>query len=133
MTTINEKIAEKIAGLVPIVENEVIDLLVAKELKKRSDAIVTAMGLLEVEERGFKRLVPDSVTYDDNGTATSSGFTKGRIDERKKATVKMEKLTKAIEKAITKGDMSDVYNLANSKPEKEGRDQGKGADSGSSA
>lgn len=133
MTTINEKIADRIATLVPDVEEAVVSIMVTKELKKRSEAIVTAIGLLDSEERAAKRLGFDIQTYDASGNVATEGFSKQRVEERKKSAQKIEKFTKAIDKAVTKGDMSDVYNLANSKPEKESRDQGKGADSGDSA
>lgn len=115
MNTIQTAVAEKIVNLGPSVESKVIDVMVDKELTRRSDALVSVIGKLEQEEKSFNKLRADAKTYDEKGAVISEYFTKARIDERQKSTKKITKMTAAINKALEKGDFSDVYNFASGK------------------
>lgn len=113
--TVTTKVAVRIANLAPDVENKVVDVLVQRELDRRSTALVTIIDRLDKAERDFRRLGADVITFDENGAKTSEAFSKARVDERKKAKEQIDKMTKAIDKALTGGDFNDLYNLANQK------------------
>lgn len=115
MNTIQTAVAERIVGLGPSVEDKVINVMVDKELTRRSDALVSVIGKLEQEERSFRKLGADQKTYDEKGGVVATYFSKGRVDERQKAEKKITKMTSAINKALEKGDFSDVYNFASGK------------------
>ena len=109
--SIAEKVAEQISGLGPSVEADVIEALVERESKRRSTALVDGIDKLAKLENELKRLKPDIVQYDEKGQIVSSTFSKARYDEMKKANEQIEKLTKAINKALEKEDFSDLYNM----------------------
>lgn len=115
MNSVTVKVAEQIAGLSPKVEGAVVDVLVTRELTRRSEALVTVMDKLTKAEKDFKKLGPDTVTFDENGQKLTETFSKARTEERKKATEQIEKMTKAINKALENADFDNVYNFANQK------------------
>lgn len=112
--TITAKVAEQIKSLGPRVEEQVIAALTERELKRRSEAVVTCIDKLAKMELDYRKLGPDIQTYDETGKETSSAFSKGRIKERNDAAQKINKFTNAIKKALENGDFNDVYGLGNS-------------------
>lgn len=116
-------VAEKIAKINPRVEEQVVDTLVDRELDKRSKALVIVLDKLAELEKGLKKLGPDQVNYNPDGSKATEFFSKSRLDEKNKHIGKIDKHTKAITKALDNGDFSDVYNLS------QGKDTGDGKDS----
>ena len=114
MSSLQMKLAEKISELSPLVENDVIESLVNRELTKRSNAIVLVMDKLSKLEGDLKKVRPDN-TFDADGNKVSEYFTKAKIDEKNKLNQNIEKHTKAINKALEKADFGDVYNLSSGK------------------
>lgn len=115
MTTINEKVAEKIAGISPAVEAKVVDLLVDKELNRRTELVVQGLTRQEEIQKELRKLSkPDFEAYDEAGALTSTGYTKARKEQRDKLVERDGKLVKAIEKALA-GDTSDLANLVQQK------------------
>jgi hypothetical protein len=113
MISVQVKVAEQISQLGPSVEDQVVRALADREKNRRADALVKALDDLARFEQDFKKLKPDQVAFDDKGEKVSETFSKIRIDERDKLTKKIEKYTKAINKALENKDFGDVYNLSN--------------------
>ena len=109
--TIHLSIANKIKDLGPKVHEKVVDAVVNRELDKRSTAIVKAIDDLDKLSKQFKKLGPDIISYDEKGAKISENFSKARIDERNKASGKIDKWTKALNKALESSDFGDLYNL----------------------
>lgn len=129
--TITTKVAEALAGIGPSVEADVISALSDREVKKRSEAIVIVYDKLQKLQSDYKKLGPDLGVYDAAGKETSSGYSKQRIKDRNDLSGKIDKYSKAIEKALA-GDCSDIYNLSRGS-DKEGGGKDKGTpDSGDS-
>lgn len=105
-------VGEQLAKIAPRVETEVVEAIVDKGVEKRVNALISCLDKLETADKELSKLGPDDVKYDDKGAKTDEFFTKKRVDERAKAQGKINKLTNAINKALDKGDYSDVYNLA---------------------
>jgi hypothetical protein len=116
-------IAEQISKIGPAVQGKIVDIMVERELDKRSTAFVQVMDKLSKLEKDMKKIRPDMVFYNGEGKVASENFSKAKIDERGKLTQQIEKLTKALNKALEQEDFGDVYQLAtsnDSKPDKSG-------------
>ncbi len=113
---IRTKVAQEITKSLGRVETDVVDILVERDLKKKSEALVKVIDKLSEEEKEMRKLGPDNQQFDADGKKTGESFSKKRIEERNKTKGKITKLTNAINKALgEKGDFSDVYNLASGK------------------
>lgn len=113
--SLQEHIAEQIAKCAPQVEGEVVTAIVDREVKKRSTAVVQCLDKLSKLEGELRRVKPDSVAFNADGTVASALFTKPALEARDKLVQRIDKVKKAIDKAFDKKpDFSDVYNHANS-------------------
>lgn len=112
-TTITNAVAEKIAAISPAVNEKVIDALVARELEKRSDAVLGGLDKLRTMQNDLKKIRPDvGGAFDEDGNEVKPTlYSKAKFDERKKLNEQIEKLQKALDLAIDKGDMSKLYEL----------------------
>lgn len=128
MSTVREKIAEKLGEINPTVIDQVVEAMVDREIKKRSEAIVKAIDKLAAAEKELLKLGKDQKFYNEDGTVDVETFSKARLDERNKKLKQIERLTSAINKAIDKGDMQDVYQLAGGK--EPGGEESKGETTG---
>lgn len=126
---IRVKIAEKLGGLGPSIESAVIEHLANEEVEKKKTTLVVALDALTKMENAHRRLLkPDLVFGNSEGGDKVEAFTPGRQEEIKKSKEKIEKMERAITKALEKGDFGDVLNLTgNIKAEKQGGSQGEGA------
>ena len=115
VTSIRDKVAEEIKALSPRVETELVDIMIEREVKKRTDALVVVYDKLSTATKDHAKLGPDNVTYNADGSKASESFSKKRIDEINKAKGQVDKLTKTINKALDAGDFGDVYNLSSGK------------------
>lgn len=93
------------------VVNEIVDYFVSKEVKKRVEAGTSAMQEVEKLQKELLKFKPDQVSYDVDGKPVSETFSKTKIDERKKLADKIEKLRKALEKALD-GDYGDLLSAS---------------------
>lgn len=113
--SLQEHIAEQIAKCAPQVEGSVVATIVDREVAKRSTAIVQCLDKLAKLESDLRRVKPDSVLLNADGSEAQALFTKPALEARDKLVQRIEKVKKAIDKAFDrKPDFSDVYNLANS-------------------
>lgn len=91
----------------------VVEHYAAAEADKQAKALIAGLDKLSLLERELNKINrPDNVGYDADGKPVSESFTKGRLDEIKKAKEQIEKLVKAINKADDKGDFGDLYNAS---------------------
>ena len=111
MTTVREKIMERTAALSPEVEEQVVSHYVDKEKNRRSDALVKGMDKLTALENDLKKIKADQYQYDADGKELSSTYSKTKVDEKKKLVEQIAKLEKTIDKALTKADFGDLYNV----------------------
>jgi len=111
--TITDVVAEKIAEISPAVNDKVIDALVARELDKRSDAILAGLDKLNSLKNDLKKIKPDVGGYfDEDGNETKPmQYSKAKFEELKKGKEQIDKVQKALDLAIDKGDMSKLYDL----------------------
>lgn len=115
MSELRAVIAEQILKCAPHVEERIVTALVEREVVKRSDAIVKCLDKLSKAENDQRKIKPDIIAYDVTGGKVSENWSKDRLEELNKSKVKIDKLTRAIDKALDKKpDFSDVYNLASS-------------------
>jgi hypothetical protein len=111
--TITDAVATKIAEISPAVNEKVIDHLVSIELEKRSSTIISSLEKLRGLQVELKKIRPDvGGAFDEDGNETKPTlYSKEKFEARKKATEQIEKLQKALDSAIDKGDMSKLYEL----------------------
>lgn len=114
-TSVHAKTAELIRDLNPAVEQQVIDTLVNVEKNRRASAIVQVLDMASRLENDLNRIRPTHNHFDIDGKGIGEpGFTKDQFEKRKSLKEKIQKRFNAVNKALEKGDYSDVYNLANS-------------------
>lgn len=112
---VQAKITENLSKLSPKVEDAVVEAVVDREVKKRSQALVQALDKLSEMEKDLKKLGPDNLMYDENGKEVLGSYTKKRIDEKNKLTGRIQKLTNIINKALEKAEFNDLYNFVGGK------------------
>lgn len=115
MLSLQIKVADMIKTSGPQqVEDKVIGALVSREVSRRSDALTQAIDGLSKMEGDLKRIKPDIVTYNEDASVKDSSFTKAKTEEKQKLDKKIDKYTKAINKALEANDYGDLYNLGKS-------------------
>ena len=111
LKTINEAIADQIAGSSTVVREIVIRTMVDAEVNRRTNMLVEAIQKAEQQRRELRKFKPDQISYTENGEVASATWSKEVLEDKKKATEKLEKLERAIEKALTAGEFNDLSNL----------------------
>lgn len=115
MSELRAVIAEQILKCAPLVEERIVTAMVEREVVKRGEAIGKCLDKLMKAENDQRKIKPDIIAYDAAGTKVSENWSKERLEELNKSKQRIEKLTRAIDKALDKKpDFSDVYNLASS-------------------
>lgn len=85
------------------VTDDVVSRLVKEELGKRAGLVVQALARLNELELEVKKIKPDAQFFDSDGNVVGTpAFSKEKSEALKKGREKVEKLTKAIEKALGK-------------------------------
>jgi chaperonin cofactor prefoldin len=92
---------------------EVVSRRAATEVNRRADLIANGLAKYDTMEKELKALKPDipAVLRSDGEVLVDDGFTKKTIEARKKLTARLEKLEKAINKALEARDYGDLQNL----------------------
>jgi len=124
--TIQEKVAELIAKAGgDRLETELVDLLVDREMEKRKPVLVQAIDHMGVLSEELKKIdKPDHKIMNSDNTVKEEGYTPKRLEEIKKTKEKIDKLTKAFEKAFSNGNLKDLNTLLQS-GKQDGKDQTK--------
>lgn len=106
--SILEKVAEKITNSCPTITEKVIEILVDKELEKRTKVIITLIDKLEeVQKNGYK--IKPIISYNEDGSVATTTWTKELLKEKNDNTEKINKLQDTINKAL-EGDFSKAFN-----------------------
>lgn len=106
----------KLAESAPSIRVNVIESLAKKEQQARADAVLAVLEKIQAATKGFYKLKEDQATYNADGTVQSTGFSKTKLDERKKAQEDIDRLEKALSQALSpengKYDFSKVKEIA---------------------
>jgi len=114
---LREIIAEKIAKSGENVTNMVTELLVSKEVEKRSNSIIQALSILDKEEKELSKISkPDvaEILDVDGKVQQPAGYSKSKLEQIKKTAEKVEKLKSSINECLnnnTKESYSKLENL----------------------
>ena len=108
MTTIQEKVAEKISTSGTLVVDTVINALAQIEIDRRVDIITKAIGKQDSLKKEFDKINRDDLnTYVDRKPVTA--MSDARFKEIKKAEETIEKVNKALDKALNE-NTTESYN-----------------------
>lgn len=111
---IRAAVAAGVSSLGARTRESVVEHFAQAQADKQAKALISGLEKLTTMERDLQKInKPDVQTFNEDGTVASATFSKERIEERKKLNEKIEKLTKAINKADESDDFGDLYNLAN--------------------
>jgi hypothetical protein len=130
--TLSEAVMSQIEGLVAFegdgfseLEKTFIEKMVDRDKEKKSTALVQIADKLKKLENDLNKINrPDNVTYDKDRKPVYESYSKARLDEIEKLNKQINKHTNAMEKALTKDDWNDLYNLAGGKDTSGGEDKG---------
>jgi hypothetical protein len=108
--TVAENLISSLSAQTGLVRQKVVEHYSSIAIEKRANAVIKTMD--KIDELGIqvKKIKPDRVVYDESGVEVSSGFSKEKIDERKKLLEQIEKLKKALDKAAL-DNYDDVFNV----------------------
>jgi riboflavin synthase alpha subunit len=99
MGSLKEQVADRIAKLGPVVQDGVVDTLVAQVKEKRVKAVLAALSLIEETQKELRKIKPEQ-NFDIEGDVISEYFTKANSEARKKAQEKIAKIEAALEMAL---------------------------------
>ena len=99
MATLKETVAEKVAGLGPVVHEAVASALADQVKEKRVKAVLTGLNLKEEKEKELKKIKPEQ-TFDGEGKVVSEFYTKPNFESRKKVVETLAKIEKALNEAL---------------------------------
>ena len=111
--TIREAVKANLTETLPGRTRElVIEHFAKQEAEEQGTALIKGLDKLSSLERDLNQINrPDVKTFNEDGSEASATWSKDRLDERKKLSEQIEKLSKAIDKPDDKGDFADLYNL----------------------
>ena len=113
--SINTAVAEQITklGSTKVIDT-VVESLVKVEISRRSDALEKAIKLHEDTLREIRKVKPDQVTYNMDGTKASETYSIQAFENNKKLNEKLAKIEKTIVGATENEKWGDLYNLVKS-------------------
>ena len=121
--TIQEQVAAGIAKLGPRVETTIVDMMVDKELERRTPPIVQGLDRLSEFDVELKKTdKPDVKTLNADGSLKDESYSPKKFEEVKKIKERIQKLTNAINKALDNGDLKELNQLLQSS----GKDKAEG-------
>lgn len=105
-------VATRIGELGPKAKEHAIEVLIAKELEKRSTQIVAAFSEYDELSRRIRRFdKPDILSYDREGKEVGAAFSKSQLEERKKIQDRMDKIEVGLTNAVEKSDFQKLNDL----------------------
>ncbi len=109
--TIQEEIGSRLVEMIPDIAEDVIEYFVKQQINKISEAVIKGIDKLKEFDKEFNKINrPDVVTFDETGKAISEGYSKERIDAKRKLNEQRERYVKAIDKALG-GDAQNLFEL----------------------
>ena len=94
------------------IRGRVVDQLVEEEISKRADLLAKVFAVREQTNRDLDKIRPDQVSYNDKGEKVSEFFSKAKFEERKKATERLGKIDKALDKALNEANYEELKKWA---------------------
>lgn len=92
------------------VRQRVVSDLAEREMKRREDLLSQALELRKTLDLELKKVKPDQVSYDEDGTEHKR-FSKNVLESRKKGQEKLEKLDRLLNDVIDKPDAGTYKTL----------------------
>lgn len=110
--TISQRVASEVASVAstPAILDSVVKSLVSQEINRRSDALLKVINQAFSLKKELYKVKPDILSYNVDGTVAQAAWSKPKLEEKKKLEEKLDKLDRAIAKAVEKGDYTDVFN-----------------------
>lgn len=93
------------------VVDKVVDSLVEKEVERRAGALTAAMDLHKNTLKELNKVRPDVKMFDEDGKPVHEGYSKEKLEERKKLVAKIEKIESTIAKATENNEWSPLFDL----------------------
>jgi len=109
--SIKETISKKIKEANPEVLTGLIDTLVQEEVSKRKDMVKKGIEKYEELENAFKKMKPDNVTYNQDGTEANKLWSKDALDKYNKANKEIESLNNALNSAINEANYEPLSKI----------------------
>jgi len=115
MASLKETVAERIAALGPAVQEGVVATLVDQVKEKRVKAVLTALNLLEENQKALRKIKPEQ-TFGPDHKVASEFYTKPNMEARKKLEESTSKIEKALEKALGENpNFDDLFKAVQNK------------------
>lgn len=109
--TIRESISKKIKESNTSVIEGVIDSLVKEEIERRKEMVKKGVEKYEELEKLFKKMKPDNVLYNTDGTEQTSSWTKTGLENYNKSKKELETLNSAIESAVVNANYEPISKI----------------------
>jgi hypothetical protein len=110
--TIRAAVAESVKNVGPRTRDAVVEHFAQREAEKQAQALIKGLDKLGGLEHDLIKIRPQHTMFDATGGGVGDPtFTKEQVENRKKLTEQIEKLTKSINKADDQNDFGDLYNV----------------------
>lgn len=93
------------------VRESYIDQEVQAKLSQRVELVKKAMIELGTQKKEIDKIKPDDIKYDLDGKVVQELYSKEVIDKRNKSLEKSQKVEKALKKALSEADYTDLENI----------------------
>ena len=94
--------------------DSVVDRLVDVEVSNRINICVQAVNLYEDLLVESKKIKPDIVSFNDDGSPANVLWSKQKIEEKNKMSDKITKINKTISRALEENNWKDLFDLVKS-------------------
>lgn len=94
------------------IRQKVVEHFAEVEKARRVDMLVKAMDARTEKAKELSRIKPDNICYDEDGQQTSASWSKEQAAKRKTLRKELNRLDKAINKAINDADYSALQKFA---------------------
>lgn len=98
-------------GSPSVLFSRVVDALAEETVAKRVQQVTSAYTEWLKQDKEIKRVKPDVVSYNADGTVKDEAWTKAGLDAKKKITDRIAKIEKAITNALEKNDWQAMNDL----------------------
>lgn len=110
---IREAVKEGLVNASETVRASIVASYVKEETEKRIKATTSVFEKIEALELELRKIKPTFAGFTlENKPVGEAIYTRDQVDQAKKANEQLEKLTKALELALTKNDFTKVFEVA---------------------
>ncbi len=125
LNTLQQTVTENINSSNAAVADKVVNYFVEIEVDRRVNSLTKSIQELEKLDKDLLKVKPDQKSYSAEGMVVAETFSQAKIDERKKLQEKINKLRKAIEKALNENQFGDLFNLTNAQKSEDPKTEAK--------